>query len=227
MSEFFGRLETELRAAAERPPRRAVPVPAIAVAVLLALALAPIVLVLGSGSDDPTPERIAADDAPQAPAVAVHHRGVRYRPADATVVATGVAPVSGPWQLETFEDDAGQCLGVFRPEANLEREISYSAICPGSRDQPLPDFAAQAMATPSIPRQEEYLVFGRTPEEAAAVELTADGEVVERVETSEGPDGVSSDFYVMVLSPDPKRDGWMEWLDESGNPGEGVPFRLP
>lgn len=141
MSEFFGRLETELRAAAERPPRRAVPVPAIAVAGLLALALAPVVLVLGSGGDERAPEREAASDAtPRAPGVRIDHRGVRYEPPGATVLATGTSPVSGPWQLHTYEqDEGGRCIGVSLIHAD-----------------------PQAMGVPQTPDQKEYFVYVMT-----------------------------------------------------------------
>jgi hypothetical protein len=237
MSEFFGRLETELRAAAERKPRRTVPAPAVLAVALMALAVAPIVIVLGSG-DDPAPERRAADEPPRtdgvlAPVGATMPErdgpGLEARPADTTVVATGVAPVSGPWQLETFRDSSGDCLGLYLVEADPETEMWSSAICPlPSGGPPLPGFNAQAMGVPSIPHTDEYLVYGRTPESATAVELTRDGEVVERVETSEGPDGVEGDFYVMYLPPDLEIDGRMNWLDERGAPGdEGVRFRLP
>ncbi len=68
MSEFFGRLETELRAAAERPPGRSVPVPAIVVACVLALAVAPLVVALGSGDSgggaDLSVERGTASEPP-------------------------------------------------------------------------------------------------------------------------------------------------------------------
>ena len=235
MTEFFGRLETELRAAAERPPRRTVPVPALAVAGLLALALAPIVLVLGSGSDEVALEREAASDAaPPAPAVRTDHRGVRYVPPGATVIVTGTSPVSGPWQLQTYEQkDGGRCLGVSLLQADPQEEVTWSGICPHFGGPPLPVFIAQAMGVPQTPVQkeyqvyEEYLVYGRAPEEAFAVELVRDGEVVERVETSEGPDGVDGDFYVFTLPPDVEPDGVLRWTGEDGRAGEEVRFRLP
>jgi hypothetical protein len=238
MSEFFGRLETELRAAAERKPRRTATAPAAMAAVaLVAFTLVPIAIVLGGG-DDPAPERRAADEPPRADGVLApvgstmperHGRDLRARPADTTVVATGVAPVSGPWQLETFRDSSGECLGLYLVEADPETDMWFSAICPlPTGGPPLPGFNAQAMGLPTIPDTDEYLVYGRTPESATAVELTRDGEVVERVETSEGPDGVEGDFYVMYLPPDLEIDGRMNWLDERGAPGdEGVRFRLP
>jgi hypothetical protein len=239
MSEFFGRLETELRAAAERKPRRTMPAPALLAVALLAVALAPIVIVLGSGTDDGAPpDRRATDDAPPADGVLAPvgstmpekaGRGLEARSADTTVVATGVAPVSGPWQLETFRDPSGECLGLYLVEADPETDMWFSAICPlPSGGAPLPGFNAQAMGLPTTREPDEYLVYGRTPEDAAAVRLTREGEVVERVDTSEGPDGVPGDFYVMYLPPDLEIDGRMEWLDQSGEPGdEGVRFRLP
>jgi hypothetical protein len=194
----------------------------------------PVAIVLGGGDDGATgPERRAADRvlAPVGSTMPERHgRDVRARPADSTVVATGVAPVSGPWQLETYREPSGECLGLYLMEPDPEAVIWTSGgICPlPTGGPPLPDFNAQAMASPARPRQEEFLVYGRTPESATAVELTRDGEVVERVETSEGPDGVEGDFYVMYLPPDLEIDGRMNWLDERGAPGdEGVRFRLP
>jgi hypothetical protein len=227
MSEFFGRLETELRAAAVRKPRRSVPLPAIAVAGLMALALAPIVLVLGSGSDDVALEREAASDAIPRPAgVRVEHRGVRYEPPGATVLATGTAPLSGPWQLQTYEqEDGGRCIGVSLLHADPQEEVTWSGICPHPGGSPLPVFIAQATGVPPTPDQEEFLVYGRAPEEAGTVELVRDGEVAVRVRTFEGPDGVDGDFYLMTL-PDLEMYGVMRWIGEDGRVGEEVRFRL-
>jgi hypothetical protein len=229
MSEFFGKLETELRAAAERPPRRAVPMPAVAAAVLLALAVAPIVFVLGSGSDEGAPQREAASDAtPRPPGVRIEHRGVRYEPPGATVLATGTSPVSGPWQLQTYEqEDGGRCIGVSLLHADPNEEVTWSGICPRPGGPPLPIFIAQAVGVPPTPDQKEFLVYGRAPEEAVAVELVRDGEVAVRAGTSDGPDGVDGDFYVLTLPPDLELDGVMRWVGEDGRAGDEVRFRLP
>jgi hypothetical protein len=228
MSEFFGRLETELRAAAERPPRRTVPLPAIAVAGLLALALAPIVLVLGSGSDEVALEREAASDATPRPAgVRVDHRGVRYEPPGAIVIAAGTSPVSGPWELQTYEqEDGGRCIGVSLLHADPQEEVTWSGTCPHPGGSPLPVFIAQAIGVPPTPDQKEFLVSGRAPEEADAVELVRDGEVAMRAPTLEGPDGVDGDFYVMTLPPDLEEYGVMRWIGEDGRVGEEANFRL-
>jgi hypothetical protein len=150
-------------------------------------------------------------------------RTSRRRP----VVATGVAPVSSPWQLEIYKNDYGRCLGLFLVELTPETIAGSSSICPGKGRFPLRPFHALAMAVPPIPAQKEFLVYGPVPARASAVQLVATGEVVARVGVFPGPPGVQGDFYVMWLEPDLKVDGWMEWLDESGNPGEDVRFRLP
>jgi hypothetical protein len=228
MTEFFDTLEAELRTAASRPPRRTLPVPALVVAALLALAVAPIVFVLGSGSDEGAREPEVASDTTLPAPVRIDHRGVRYKPPGATVLATGTSPVSGPWQLQTYEqEDGGRCIGVALLRADPQ-DVTWSGICPHpGGGLPLPLFVAQAMGVPPAPRQQEFLVYGRAPEEAATVELAGDGEAVERVETSEGPDGVDGDFYVMTLPPDVELDGVMRWIGEDGRAGGEVPFRLP
>src|SRR5918998_3527529 len=135
MSEFFGRLETDLRAAAERRPRREVPVPAIAVAALLALALAPVVLVLGSGDEAGAPGQRSGPEAPQ-------RLDIPGFP-DAKVVATGTAPVAGPWEILTYRsvklDDpetgevyqpAGlRCLGIRLLDPPADRFGGLSGQC--------------------------------------------------------------------------------------------------
>jgi hypothetical protein len=83
------------------------------------------------------------------------------------------------------------------------------------------------MGVPPTPDQKEYFVYGWTPEEAGAVELVRDGEVAVRVETTEGPEGMDGDFYVMTLPPDVELDGVMRWIGEDGRPGDEVRFRLP
>jgi hypothetical protein len=216
MSDFFGTLETELRAAAERPARRAVPFPAIVVAVLLALALAPIVLVLGSGS---------AENGSVGPPVKVG-QSLDTRPADTTMVTTGVAPVAGRWQLETFVHDGHTCLGLYLPEGDPETRQWFSPFCPVPDGQSLPSFAAQATWFPHR-NPEEHLVYGWTPEEGTAVELTEDGAVLERVETVEGPGDVDRDFFMMIL-PDEGVEGHLRWVREDGRVGgTEIRFAIP
>jgi hypothetical protein len=144
------------------------------------------------------------------------------------VLATGTSPVSGPWQLQTYEqDEGGRCIGVSLIHADPQEEVTWSGACPHPGGSPLPVFIAQAMGVPPTPDQKEYFVYGWTPEEAGAVELVRDGEVAVRVETTEGPEGMDGDFYVMTLPPDVELDGVMRWIGEDGRPGDEVRFRLP
>ena len=225
MSEFFGRLETELRAAAERPPRRTAPVPAVAAAVLLALAVAPIVFVLGSGGSDSS-ERRAGEETQQALPRDVSIRGFP----DAKVVATGTAPAAGPWEILTYRSvkldnpDTGEvyqpaglrCLGIRLLEPPSDRFGGLSGQCgefprtPGfSRVQhTVPDAAFDAL---------EILVYGRAPEEAALVRLTpADGEPRE-MRPIEGPAG-EGDFYLFAV-PANIGEGEVNWIDKDGDEG--------
>ena len=225
MSEFFGRLETELRAAAERPQRRTAPVPAVAAAVLLALAVAPIVFVLGSGNDKAgAPSERSGAEKPRA-------LGFEGFPG-AEVVATGTSPVAGPWEIFTYTSErladpetgrefqpAGlRCLGIRLPDPPPDHSGGISGQCgefprtPGfSRIQKtVPDVAGGAR---------EILVYGRVPEEAALVRVTPDGGAPVEAEPIEGPAGEPSDFYLIAVPSDTK--GRVNWIDEGGNEGSG------
>jgi hypothetical protein len=134
MSDFFESLEVELRAAAERGPRRR---PAwlpgaggvaagAAVLALLAVALVPALVLLGDG-DDPADEPAAVPGPAPVGTVIPKGEGTPPRSEESTVVATGVAPVAGPWQMETYastrlaDPETGEeyqpaglrCLGIY------------------------------------------------------------------------------------------------------------------
>jgi hypothetical protein len=240
--DFFDRLELELRAAAERGPRRrpvwappARTVAAVAIAsAVVALVLVPAVAFLGSGSRD-EPERVTVDGPPgPLPVGSVVRRGGEEH----TVVATGNAPVAGPWQMEAYEStrltdpETGEeyqpaglpCLGVALLGPTADAPIQLSGGCgefprtPGfGRGQiSVPPGGRRADTTPI--RVKEILVYGRAPEQAASVVLTAEGEVRERVEPFQGPPSVSGDFYLMAIPPDLK-NGRVNWLDREGNEG--------
>jgi hypothetical protein len=232
MSEFFGRLETELRAAAERPPRRTAPVPAIAAAVLVALAVAPIVFVLGSGSDDAgAPGERSAVEKPPA-------RGLEGFPG-AEVVATGTSPVAGPWEIftyqserladpetgEVYQPEGLRCLGLRLPDPPPDHSGAISGQCgefprtPGfSRIQKtVPDVAGGAR---------EILVYGRAPEDAALVRLTPDAGKAIEVKPLEGPAGETGDFYLFAVPAD-IGEARVNWIDDEGNEGSVGQELLP
>jgi hypothetical protein len=228
MSEFFDSLEAELRTAASRPPRRTVPIPAIAVAGLLALAVAPIVFVLGSGTD----ERDAPGPAQSLPAPEVP------RVPGERVVATGTAPVTGPWEILTYESErladpesgevyqpAGlRCLGIRLLDPPDDISGGISGQC---GDFPrTPGFSRVQTTVPKVMGEaREILVYGQVPEEAALVRLTPnDSEPVE-MKPIEGPEG-EGDFYLFAVPADIGA-GDVNWIDDEGNEGSVGQELLP
>jgi hypothetical protein len=232
MSEFFGRLETELRAAAERPPRRAVPVPAIAVACVLALAVAPLVIALGGGEGggrdgggaDLSVQRGTASEAPPAAGPQEGDRAYVLGGAEGgQTIATGVAPVSGDWRLVLYKQDETRCVALF--EAGREPSGDEPVLCLYD-DMPPPEFSALTMPWPDGgAAAEELLSAGAAPEEAVAVELVSDGAVVERVEPIETPEG---DYFVMPMDADASADGVLRWVGSGGQAGDKeIPVNMP
>jgi hypothetical protein len=236
MSEFFGRLETELRAAAERPPRRTVPVPAIAVAGLVALAVAPIVWVLGSGSDSGQPAQAPrqAEEPVQPPG-----GGELPRFPGERVVATGTAPVAGPWEIVTYESErladpatgdvyqpAGlRCLGIRLTGPPPDHAGGLSGQC--GEFPRTPGFGRVQVTVPNVRGgAREILVYGRVPEEAALVRVTAEGRAPVDVEPIEGPAGETGDFYLVAVPPE--TEGRVNWIDAEGNEGsKGIELLPP
>jgi hypothetical protein len=219
VSEFFGRLETELRAAAVRKPRRSVPVPAIAVAALLALAVAPIVFVLGSGSDSRD-----APDPGQSP------RSALPRFPGERVVATGTAPVAGPWEIVTYESErladpesgevyqpAGlRCLGIRLLDPPADHSGGLSGQC--GEFPRTPGFGRIQQTVPNVRGgAREILVYGRVPEEAALVRVTSDGGAAAETEPIEGPPGETGDFYLIAMRTDTQ--GRVNWIHSDGSEG--------
>jgi len=222
MSEFFGRLETELRAAAERPPRRTVPVPAIAAACVLALAVVPLAVALGGGEsrggDEFVLQRPAAGEPPpggaQAGAQAGDRAYVLGGAEGGQVIASGAAPVSGEWHLVLYRQGGSRCVALF--EAGSEPNGDKPVVCLYD-DMPPPEFSALSMPWPGDggPAR-EVLASGAAPEEAVAVELVSGSEVVKRVETIEAQEG---DYFVMAIEAGAP-DGVLRWVDAGGQAGD-------
>jgi hypothetical protein len=228
MSEFFGRLETELRVAAERRPRRSVPVPAIAVACVLALAAAPLVVALGSGEDSggdvdgTVVQRSPASEPPPEGVTHVGDRGYLIGGAEnGQMIASGVAPVSGDWLLKVYANGEGRCVALF-PGGRDPGEKPVLCLFGGAPDPP---FTGQTIPWPAAPGEQELLTYGAAPTGAVAVELVRDGEVAERVETIESPEG---SYYVMPHDPEAPAGGVLRWVDAGGNAGDHeIPVNMP
>jgi hypothetical protein len=210
--DFFDRLESELREAAQRRPRRwvggshAMLVIAMSLGAF-ALALVPVLAVLGGdrGADQP-----GMDSEPDL-------RGAR-------VVATGVAPVAGRWRLETYRSErltdpkSGE---VYQP-AGL-RCIRVSVGEHGATGQcgefpRTPGFGGSMHTVFVGGKSREVLLFGRAPEAAARVIVTRRGKTRVDVSPIEGPPGARGDFYLIDLRPNEVK-GRINWLDHRGNVG--------
>jgi hypothetical protein len=250
MNDFFGALELELRAAAERSPRRTVPVGyaagAGAAAALLALAVVIAAAVFGGG-ESTTTAPAAAEPAPVG-TVIPKGEGKPPREADSTVLATGTAPLLGPWQLETHRGEAlkdpktgevyngaGPCLMLY-PLDPPSHTFEGSGFCgPGNMGfRKTPGFSRSQVSVPALGRRadgtrvrvREVLVFGRAPERATAVVITSE-HVRIRVNLQEGPDSVRGDFYGVAVKP-PLRGARINWLDANGKPGSrGISLMPP
>ena len=174
MSDFFGTLEAELREAALRPPRRAPDVrPLMAAGAAAAMSLVAIAVALVFVVDrGPGPAQVREAD-PQLPPLV-----------NPQVVAEGEAPIAGRWRLVSYESErlevpetgevsqpAGlRCLGIQRLDGNAVTRGGFSGQC-GEFAQ-TPGFGRmQHTVSDSANGPQEILVYGRTPEEAAAVRI--------------------------------------------------------
>jgi hypothetical protein len=219
--DFFDRLEYELRGAAERRPRRVVGAGGASVAVAvtlvaLGLALVPILAVLGRGDEGvPTPSL-------ERPRVGtVLERGDERH----TVVATGVAPVAGRWQMEAYrstrlaDPDTGEeyqpaglrCLGLFLPGNGGGGQCGEFPRTPG--------FSRITFSVPdSHGTVREVLLYGRVPEQAKAIVVRRAGKTWVEVGPIEGPPSARGDFYLVALPPDQVK-GRVNWIDRRGREG--------
>lgn len=234
--DFFDRLEAELREAAARTPRARLSPTLRAVAVLAAvlaagaLALVPVALLSGDGGASRSHDVSSGRD-PAPVGTVIDRAGEPH-----TVVATGSAPVAGPWQMETYtstrlaDPENGEvyqpaglrCLGLFLVDPPPlggagGGQCGEFPRTPGfSRIQSLPSVAGN-------PR--ELLVYGRAPEEASAVVLTGESGLERRMEPLEGLGPADGDYYLFVVPAG--TSGRVNWLDATGQPGSGGLALLP
>ena len=223
MNDFFGTLEVELRAAAERRPRRTLPVSAVAVAVLLAVALTPIVFVLARGDEEANAPR-------QNSAGEVRIPGFP----GATVVATGTSSVGGRWEMFTYRSErlADPESGEVYQPAGL-RCLGLRVLVPGGG---LGGQCGEFPRTPGFSRLQhtvrdragdprEILVYGRVPEDAALVRVTLAGREAVEIKPIEGPADERGDFYLVGVAPHDR--GRVNWIDAEGNEGSVGQELLP
>ena len=238
MSDFFGALELELQAAARRRPRRAVrvgpAVGAVAVAALLALAVV-VVAAISTGGDGGFAQVAGAPKPDPVGTVIPKGEGKPPVPARTLVVANGVAPITGPWQMEVSrtkgERDthgevmwhSGYCLmmKLLDPPRDIPRGPSGFCGAPRSLGfRKTPGFSRAQGGFRSKPKQRsnEVLVWGRVPDRAATVVVTAPGGTRIEVKPTDGPKSFPGRFYAIPLKlhvPGAR----INWLDADGHPG--------
>jgi hypothetical protein len=234
MTDFFSALELELHAAGARSPRRRVSVGqalgALAAAALLAMAVLLVVAVSGGGDGERA--RVASGRTPD-PVGTVIPKSETEMESRALVVANGTAPVSGPWQIEVSrtkgERDTrgevmwhrGYCLWLKildPPDRNLR---GRSGFCGGPRSlgfRKTPGFSRAQSPTPNKPPMKEVLVWGRVPDRAEKVVITAPGRRDIVVVPKDGPKTFPGRFYAIPVRP-PRPGARINWLGAGGQPG--------
>jgi len=148
------------------------------------------------------------------------------------VVANGVAPWTGPWQLEVSRskgfshpdtgevlEPPGYCLmfnALAPPDPSL---IGRSGFCGGPRSlgfRKTPGFSrGQPGSTRTV---KEVVVWGRVPERAAKVVITAPGGTRIEATPTDGPRTFPGRFYGIPVKPG-LPGARINWLDEDGRPG--------
>ena len=128
--------------------------------------------------------------------------GLRYT-ADRTIVATGTAPVLGPWEMSITESDAGPCLGL--------QLLDEPGDGIGEGCGQMGEFNVG-----STGNAEEKLIHGRAPERAAQVRITAVDGFQRTIDTFDGLPAVDGKFFAIPVPGDKLRGARITWLTSAG-----------
>jgi hypothetical protein len=236
MSDFFGALELELHAAAERRPRRPVSVGqvlgAVAGTALVAMAVAVVVAVSSGGDGGGGSGHVTGARTPDPVGTVIPKSRSPYE-TRALVVANGRAPVNGAWQIEvsrtkgeratdgTLLWPAGYCLFLHVLDPPDKMIDGHSGHCGSPRSlgfRKTPGFSRSQGPAPSRPDPKEVLVWGRVPDRAAKVVITAPGRRRIEIVPEEGPKTFPGRYYAIPVKP-PIPRARINWLDANGRPG--------
>src|SRR5919109_1569232 len=233
MTDFFDALELELQVAADRRPRRQIPVGtvigALAMVALAGTAVLIVAAVAGGGDDR---ARVTSGRSPD-PVGTVIPRSETHYETRALVVANGTAPVTGPWQIEVSrtkgERDTegavmwkrGYCLWIKLLDPPDGRPGGVSGHCGSPRSlgfRKTPGFSRAQTVAPSKPLPKEILVWGRVPDRASKVLISAPGGRRIDVVPEPGPKRFPGQYYAIPVKP-PMQGARINWLDQKGKPG--------
>jgi hypothetical protein len=173
--------------------------------------------------------------------------GTPPRPSRSVVVATGTAPGVGPWQMEASrssmlkDQDSGEvyqpaglrCLSLI-PVDPKDFLLSVGGQCgdfprtPGFGRSQVPALQMRGDSERARRlRRQPVLVYGRVPERAARVVVTAPDGLRLEARPHEGPRGARGDFYAISVRPGHPH-ARINWLDEHGQAGSrGIELMPP
>jgi len=252
MSDFFGALELELRAAANRRPRRRATVGqalgGLAAAALVAAAVLVVAAVSGGERGD-TAQVTGGSELPPVGTVIPKGQGEPPRANRSVVVATGKTPYAGPWQLEiqrserltykgeVIQPDGLTCVYLYLLDPPKVNGISWPTGGGYCGDQPrTPGFTRGQADVPMSGRladgerirTRQVLIYGRAPERAEHVLITTKPlRLRMRSPVLDGPESMRSDYYVVAVPPHIGRSARINWLDKDGRPGSRGTRLLP
>ena len=243
MSDFFGALELELHAAANRRPRRQVTIGqglgALAVAALMAVAVGVVIAVSGGGGGS-SGHMTGGAKLPPVGTVIPKGEGEPPRTKRSVVVATGTTRYAGPWQLEvqgserlTWKGEVLQpagltCLYIYLLDPPGYAGVGGGGYCGEQRRTPGFTRGQMNIDAPSRPSAKQVLIFGRTPERAKYVVITTKPSALRmRSPVFDGPENMRSNYYVVAVPPHIGRSARINWLDENGKPGSRGTALLP
>jgi hypothetical protein len=253
MSDFFGALELELHAAAERRPRRQVSVGQalglLAAAVLLATAVA-VVFAISGGADGGGGDPAHVTSGPKLdPVGTVIPKGKGYPPRGqrSVVVATGRTPIAGPWQLEIqrselLRDDKGEiiqpaglsCVWLYLVDPRDVPGPTGSGYCGEQRRTPGFTRGQATVTGPGVDpdgkhaKTKQVLIYGRAPERAEYIVITTRPFLFRiRSPVYDGPEKRRGDYYVVSVPPHIGRRARINWLDKDKKPGSRGTELLP
>jgi hypothetical protein len=236
-SDFFAALGLELRAAAQRSPRRRTGfgelAGAVTAAALLAAAVVVALVVMGGGDEPGTAIPAARPD--PVGTVIPKGQGTPPRQRRSVVVATGISHPVGPWQMEVSRSVAlkGPDTGELYQPAGLRClslvRVSWPKRLPRASGQcgefpRTPGFSTIQFPGAPIPRDgdrgpwQPVFVYGRVPERAARVVISAPDGLRREVRPLEGPSNARGDFYAISVQPG-HPGARINWIDRYGRPG--------